>query len=121
MHFRERAQMVQLIRTSYDPGTKKSKSEIVGRLAKANPKVSDALNATLTPAERKELAAWLAGRATVERLKRELAVRNLPEQLALAEEWFASQKSEEAKALAANLVPAWGRLRVALKRSGLVE
>lgn len=121
MHFRERAQMVQLVRTSYDPNTKKGKSEIVGRLAKGNPKVSDALQATLTPQERKELAAWLAGRATVERLKRELAVRSLPEQLALAEEWFATQKGDDARLLAASLVPAWSRLRFALKRNGLVE
>lgn len=121
MHFRERAQTVQLIRTSYDAESKKGKSEIVGRLAKANPKVTDALSATLTPQERKELASWLAGRATVERLKRELAVRSLPEQLALAEDWFATQKGDDAKILAASLVPAWHRLRVALKRNGLVE
>jgi hypothetical protein len=121
MHFRERGQMVQLIRTSYDSDSKKGKSEIVGRLVKANPKISEALEAALTAEERKELEVWIGGHATTERLKRELAVRTLPEQLALAEEWFAEEKDDNARVLAASLVPAWTHLRVALKRNGLVE
>jgi hypothetical protein len=121
MHFRERSHMVQLIRTAYDPELKRGKSEIIGRLAKANPKVTEDLRALLTPDEQKQLAAWMAGHATVERLKRELAVRTLPEQLALAEEWFATQKGEEARVVAANLVAAWSRLRGTLKREGFLE
>ena len=38
MHFRERNQIVQIIRTKYDAATKKGKNEIVGRMNKANPK-----------------------------------------------------------------------------------
>jgi hypothetical protein len=121
MHFRERGQVVQIIRTSYDSRTKKSKNEIVGRLTKSNPHASETLLAALSTEERKELATWLASHATHERLKKELAVRNLPEQLALAEAWFADQKDDAARVLAAALVPAWVRLRVALKRNGLVE
>ena len=59
MHFRERNQVVQIIRTKYDAATKKGKNEIVGRLTKANPKISDELKAALTPEERKEVAAWI--------------------------------------------------------------
>jgi hypothetical protein len=121
MHFRERGQVVQIIRTSYDSGSKKGKNEIVGRLVKANPQITPALEAALTPEERKELDVWLGGHATVERLKRELAVRTLSEQLGLAEEWFADHKGDDARVLAATLVPAWAHLRVALKRHGLVE
>jgi hypothetical protein len=121
MHFRERGQVVQVIRTSYDKGKKKGKSEIVGRLVKANPQVSEALAAALAPEEHKEVQAWIAGHATVEGLKRELAVRTIPEQLALAAEWFADKKGDDARLLAASLIPAWTHLRVALKRNGLVE
>jgi hypothetical protein len=121
MHFRERNQIVQIIRTKYDAASKKGKNEIVGRLPKANPKLSDELVAALTKEERKEVAAWIEGYATVGRLKRELAVRTLNEQLTLAQEWFADQKSEEARFLAASLIPAWQRLRSTLKKSGLVE
>lgn len=121
MHFRERGNVVQIIRTKYDSGSKKGKNEIVGRLVKANPQISDALEKTLTTEERKELAAWLKGHATLERLKRELAVHTLAEQLALAKEWFKNQKGDDARILAATLLPAWVQLRGVLKRNGLVE
>ena|ERR1700722_17461897 len=121
MHFRERGNVVQIIRTTYDSGSKKGKNEIVGRLVKADPQISDALEKSLTTEERKELTAWVKGHATVERLKRELAARSLSEQLTLAQEWFKSQKGDEARALAATLSPAWLQLRTVLKRNGLVD
>jgi len=121
MHFRERGHIVQLIRTTYDASSKKGKNEIVGRLVKANIQVSKELEAALKTEERKELEVWIAGHAAVGRLKRELAVRSLPEQLALAEEWFADKKSDDARVLAGALIPAWVRLRTRLKRNGLVE
>ena len=121
MHFRELNQIVQIIRTKYDAATKKGKNEIVGRLTKASPKISDELKGVLTPEERKEVAAWIAGHASVERLKQELAVRTLQEHMTLAEQWFADQKGDEARFLAASLIPAWTRLRSVLKKSGHVE
>jgi hypothetical protein len=122
MHFRERRQVVQVIRTKYDSTSKKGKNEIVGRLVKANPQISETLEAALSKDERKAVVAWIEGHATVQRLKKELAVRNLPEQLALAEEWFAEQKnSNDARVLAASLVPAWVQLRVVMKRNSLVD
>ena len=83
---------------------------------KANPKVTDELKAALTPEERKEVATWIAGHASVERLKQELAVRTLQERMTLAEQWFDTQKGEDARFLAASLVPAWARLRASLKK-----
>ena len=121
MHFRERGHVVQIIRTSYDPGSKKGKNQIVGRLIKANPQLPADLEKTLTADERKEVAGWIKGNAATERLKRELAVRTLPEQLALAKEWFADQTGEDARAAAASLVPAWVKLRLVLKQQGLIE
>ena len=121
MHFRDRGQMVQVIRTKYDPSSKKGKNEIVGRLTKSNPSISDELKSALSAAERKEVEAWIAGNAGVVRLKTELAARTLQEQLALAEEWFANQKGDDARVLVAGLIPAWARLRNLLKRNGLVE
>jgi hypothetical protein len=121
MHFRERGRVVQIIRTSYDSSSKKGKNQIVGRLAKDNPQISDALKSALTSEERKEVATWIASHATVERLKRDLAVRTLPEQLSLAKDWFADQTSDDARLLAATLIPAWAHLRMVLKRKGLLE
>jgi hypothetical protein len=121
MHFRERNQVIQIIRVKYDAAEKKGKNEIVGRLQRANPKLTDEVAAGLSKEERKEVAAWLEGYATVGRLKREYAARTLHEQLALAQEWFAGQKGEEARLLAASLMPAWARLRGTLRKNGLVE
>jgi len=121
MHFRERNQIVQIIRTKYDAAAKKGKNEIVGRLQKANPKLSEELTSTLTKEERKEVAAWIEGYASVGRLKREFAARTLQEQLALAQEWFTEQKGDEARMLAASLIPAWARLRGTMRKNGLIE
>lgn len=121
MHFRERGQIVQIIRTKYDATTKKGKNEIVGRMNKADPKLNDQLSTALTPEEKKEVAVWLAGFDRSRKLKRELAVRTLQEQLTLAEEWFVGQKSDDARFLAASLLPAWVRLRAAMKKNGLIE
>jgi hypothetical protein len=121
MHFRERGHAFQVIRTQYDAQSKKGKNEIVGRIAKANLQISEQLQAALTAEEKKEVNAWLAGYATTQRLKREVAARALTEQMALAEEWFGEAKGDEARILAANLLPAWAHLRTTLKRHNLVD
>jgi hypothetical protein len=121
MHFRERNQVIQIIKTKYDAVEKKGKNEIVGRLQKADPKITEELAGVLTKEERKEVTAWIEGHATLARLKREIAARTLQEQLDLAQEWFAGQKGDEARLLVASLIPAWVRLRATLKKNGLVE
>jgi len=120
MHFRERDQVVQIIRTKYDAEKKKGKNEIVGRMAKANPKITDELAAALTEEERKDVAAWIEGHAHVGALKRELAVRTLQEQMSLAEAWYREHDGEDARKLAASLLPAWVRLRAVLKKKDLL-
>jgi hypothetical protein len=121
MHFRERDKAIQIIRTVKGSGSKKGKSEIVGRLIKSKPQISAELEGALTAAERKEVAAWIEGYAHLERLKGEVAVRTLPEQLAHAEMWFKEHKGDDARALAARLFQSWVQLRVVLKRNGLVD
>jgi hypothetical protein len=120
MHFRERDQVVQIIRTKYDAAIKKGKNEIVGRMVKANPKISEELGAALTKEERKDVEAWIKGHAHVSNLKRELAVRTLQEHMMLAEEWFAEHDGEDARQLAASVFPAWQRLRSVLKKKDMI-
>ncbi len=120
MHFRERDNVVQIIRTKYDPSKTKGKNEIVGRMARANPKITPELAAALTEEERKDVAAWIEGHAQVGTLKRELAVRTLQEQMTLAEAWFREHDGEEARKLAASLLPAWVRLRAVLKKKDMI-
>ena len=120
MHFRERDQVVQIIRTKYDATKKKGMNEIVGRMTRANPKISDELAAALTEEERKDVAAWIESHAHVGTLKRELAVRTLQEQMTLAEGWFREHDDEDARKLAASLLPAWMRLRGVLKKKDMI-
>jgi hypothetical protein len=121
MHFRERGKIVQIIRTSYDPDSKKGKNEIVGRLVKNNLKMSSQLESALSDKEKKEVKAWIDGYGSTERLKKELAARTLPEQMAITEEWFADHKGDDARVLAATLYRSWVQLRQSLKKSGLIE
>jgi hypothetical protein len=121
MHFRDRGQVIQIIRTTYDPATKKGKNEIVGRLSKENPKIVDKWGDSLSPAERKEVTAFIDGSVTTLKLKGELAARTLTEQMALAESWFSTHTGGDARMLAASLVPAWTRLRNSLKKHSLAE
>ncbi len=116
MHIRERGQIVQIIRTKYDAGTKKGRNEIVGRMSKSKPQITSELKSALTPQELKEVTAWIGARGAVDQLKKELAVRTLSENLALAEQWFADHKNEDARLLAESVVPAWFRLRSVLKK-----
>ena len=121
MHFREREQSASRLFVPSTMRPQKRENDIVGRLSKNKPAISDDLKAVLTPEERKEVATWIEGYATVARLKRELAVRTLQEQLTPAKEWFAELSANEARFLAASLVPAWTWLRAMLKKNGLVE
>lgn len=121
MHIRERGQIVQIIRTKYDAATKKGKNEIVGRMSKSKPQITTELKSALSAQELKEVNEWIASRATVDQLKRDLAVRTLAETMALAEQWFADHKGDDARQLAESVVQAWFRLRSVLKKSGFAE
>lgn len=121
MHFRDRANVIQLIRSTYDPATKRARTEIVGRIPKANPGLSEPLRQACTPAEIAEIESWLGGYGQLQKLKAELAARTLGEQMTLAGEWFEGQEGEDARFLAASLAQQWGRLRQQLKKQGLVE
>lgn len=124
MDFTEHGRFVRITRTSHDgskKGKKKKKNQIVGRLLKADPQMSKELEVLLSEAERKEVISWIARQASIQQLKRQLAVHTLSEQLSLAEEWFSGSQGEDARFLAASLIPAWGRLRAVLRRSGYLE
>ncbi|MGQ0622867.1 MAG: hypothetical protein ACT4QA_23675 [Panacagrimonas sp.] len=65
MHFRERNRMVQVIRTTYDPARQKGRPEIVARLSKAKPAITDEVRKVCTPDELLEIQAWIAANSPV--------------------------------------------------------
>ena len=123
MHFRIRENMVQLIRTEYDPATKKPKATIVGRLNRAKPEaISDDIKKALTKEEFTELTGWVAGNLRLQSLKEEMAALSLPDTFVLAEKWFARQKgSDIARTTAGQVVANWQSLRGQLTKHKLLD
>jgi hypothetical protein len=121
MHFRLRKNVVQLVRTSYDPATKKPKAAVVGRMPLGQPKLSPELKRELTEAEIAEAEAWIEGQHRMNSLKEEFAALTLPESISLASRWFSrNADSPAAAAVIPQLLPALQSLRKMLRKQGLL-
>ena len=121
MHFRLRKNVVQLIRTSYDPGTKKPKTAVVGRMPLNQPMLSPELKSELTEAEIAEAEEWIDGQYRLNSLKEELAALTLPESISAAHRWFSrNADNPAAAAIIPQLLPALQGLRRTLRRKGLL-
>ena len=122
MHFRARQNVIQVIRTTYDPTTKKARNEVVGRLRKIKPEVTDELKAKCTREELKEIERWISGGQDLDGLRKEYAARTLVEQMERAASWFAGQGSgESARNLASEIQYSWSNLRAVLKKRELID
>jgi hypothetical protein len=62
MHFRERGHLIQVIRTTYNPETKKGKPEIVARLRADTLAINKDGRKNLSADEMREVEAWIAAR-----------------------------------------------------------
>ncbi|KAA0677315.1 hypothetical protein [Azospirillum brasilense] len=119
MQFRERRRVIQVIRTVYDPDLKRGRSELVGKIDKAAPLVTDRLQKSCTPEELSEILTYLDDRHN--RLRNE-AVRagaeTLPAQMREAAEYFRTHRDGDARAFATEIRLAWEELKTALRESG---
>lgn len=119
MQFRERAKVIQVIRTVYDPAIKRGRAEVVARLNKDEPVLDQTLRGACSPAEVSEVEAFLAARA--ELLSREAtrdAAEDLAAQMRQAESYFRAGPDAGAGALAAEIFTAWDDLKKALHKAG---
>ncbi len=122
MHFRLRKNVVQLIRTSYDPDTKKPRTEVVGRMLLRDPKLSPELKSKLTEAEIAEAEEWIDGQYRMNSLKDELAALTLPESISAAHRWFSrNADNPAAAAIIPQLLPVLRALRKMLRNQGLLD
>lgn len=122
MHFRFRNNLVQVIRTTYDPASKKPRTEIVGRLRRGDTAPDAELLRACTPEEVEEVRRWIAGSMKAHSVAAEHAARSLVEQMARAHEWFASTPDKEsARVLACEVQQQWVKLRNQLHRDGLLD
>lgn len=118
MHFRFRGNNIQVVKSQVDLETGKAKSVPIGSINRATLAVSERLSANCTPAELKEIEAWVKQRQGVEELKRKVAALTLAEQIAQAIEWIERAPDDEVLELADDLLRASGALRrVLAKRS----
>ena len=121
MHFRLRKNVVQLVRTSYNPDTKKPKTMVVGSMKLKQPKLSAELKSKLTEEEIVEAREWINGQFHVNSLKEELAALTLPESISAANRWFSrNTDNPAATAIALQLLPAFKNLRKILRGKGLL-
>ena len=122
MHFRQRNNVIQIIRTVYDPETKKGKNEIVGRMNRTRPEISDDLRRALTAEEIREVENWLDGRLRLEHLQAEMAARTLPDAMHEATQWLTNPDNEEdARRLFIDIQQAIHQLRRAANLASLIE
>ena len=122
MHFRLRKNVVQLIRTSYDPDKKKAKTVVVGRMPLKQPKLSAELMSKLTEDEITETEEWIEGHFRMSSLKDELAALTLPESISAANRWFSRNADNPgATAVIPQLIPALQALRKTLRKKGLLD
>jgi hypothetical protein len=122
MHFRFRKNIVQVVRTTYDPATKRPRAEIVGRLLRSDPRVDPDLLAACTPPEAEEVRCWIATHMKADAVAVEHAARSLAGQIEKAAEWFAATHDlDSARHLAAEAHQQWVKLRGQLRRQGLLD
>jgi hypothetical protein len=122
MHFRYRKNIVQVVRTTYDPATKKPRSEIVGRFSRSDEKPAPEALAECTPAEVEEVHRWIAGNMKANSVGIEHAARSLSGQIAKAAEWFeTTDDMDSARLLAMEVLQPWARLRSQFRRRGLLD
>ncbi len=121
MHFRLRKKVVQLVRTLYNPDTKKPRTVVVGRMPLKQPKVSPELRSKLTEDEIAEAEEWIEGQFRMNSLKEELAALTLEESISAAHRWFSrNADNPAAAAIVVQLLPALQALRKMLGRKGLL-
>ncbi len=122
MHFRLRKNVVQLVRTMYNPETKKPRTVVIGRMPLKQPKLSPELQSKLTEDEIAEAEKWIDGQFRVNSLKEELAALTLPESISAAHRWFSrNADNPAAAAIVPQLLPALQALRKVLRRKGLLD
>ncbi len=121
MHFRLRKNVVQLVRTSYNPDTKKPRTVVVGRMPLKQPKLSPELESKLTEDEIAETEEWIDGQFRMNSLKEELAALTLEESISAAHRWFSrNADNPAAAAIVVQLLPALQALRKMLRGKGLL-
>ena len=119
MQFRERSQVIQLIRTVYDPKIKRGRSELVGRIDKQTARIDDVIRSACTSDELREIESFLAARsALLSHGATHESASQLASRMRLAESYFRTPGSADQALLAAEIFTAWDDLKKAMHKAG---
>jgi hypothetical protein len=117
MHFRERGPSIQIIRTVYDPETKRARHEVVGRLSRATLRLPDAVVDKLSAKEKAEINAYIEHAKSVDLLRRKLTAHSLPQTVTEAVDYALGVEDEaERDRLDVQFAEAMIQLRRAARR-----
>ena len=122
MHYRFRINNIQVVKSIPDPETGKAKSIPVGSINRATMAISDKLRESCSATELQEIQAWVQRHQAIEKLKHRHAALTLPEQMALATQWFEEGDFdvEEARQAADDIISTMATLRRAFVKRELV-
>lgn len=121
MHFRERGNNVQVVRTVTDRKTLKSKSVPVGSANIKTGVLSESLLAALDAREVQEVRRWLEARQKIERLRLEVDAHLLAQRIYETIKWLKDRPSPEAAGLVAETLRAMNAFRANAIQLGLAK
>jgi hypothetical protein len=117
VHFRIRKNVVQLVRTRYNPASKGPRAEIIGRVPLNVLQLPEELRERLTEEECEQARGWFEHNQRTVMLREEMAARTLAETLAAANRWFLRQEDlGQYSWISDNILPELTALRKTIKR-----
>jgi hypothetical protein len=122
MQIRNRKNTIALIRTTYDPLTKRGRSEQLGTLSRDATSAPEELVARLTELERRQLTSWLSYQQCMHTAQTQCAAAvTLPQQLRDVAAWYRRQPkgSTNLATLAASSRDEWSEVLAAMSTAGV--
>lgn len=121
MQIRNRKNTVALIRTVYDPLTRRGRSEQLGTLPRDATSAPEELLLRLTEPERRQLTSWLSYQQSVHTAQTQCAAAvTLPQQLRDVAAWYRRQpRSANLTSLAAASRDEWSAVLAAMSGAGV--
>jgi hypothetical protein len=120
MHFRFRGNNIQVVKSQKNAATGKAKSVPLGSINRATRVISERLRKNCSPEELAEIEAWVKRYEAIDGVKRKHAALTLPDQMAIAAQWFAEANPDEARQVADDIMATTAVLRQVLNRRGLL-
>jgi hypothetical protein len=109
-----------VVKSIPEGGAGKAKSVPLGSINRATLGISDKLRQSCSPAELKEIEAWVKRYQAVDELKYRYAALTLPEQIGNAIRWFEKASPVEAYQVLDDTLTATAALRKVLTKRGLL-